>query len=189
MTVDVGSPDVSRNSRQSEVMTLAGSADSQSQPARWLWSSEVPTCVGTPDSRKSRPKPGVPASMVLLTCRLSVYVGSPDDRRKFRPSEVPTFAGSSDTDLSQARSPGIRGVGCLINCARRKSRRTSEVMTVGSPDVCQKFRHWLAHTDFWPVVNSVFFIRRKSRDLRRNFRRRSERFDFHLGYKYPSPHF
>ena len=126
--------------------------------------------------RKSRPKPGVPAP-VLLTARCLCS------------SEVPTFARSSDIDLTLAGSPDISGAGCLFNWARRKSRRTSGVPIVGSPDVCQEFRHWLSPMDFWLVVNSVFCCSRKSRDLRRDFRRRSERLGFHLEYKYSSLHF
>ena len=97
VTVDVESPDVSRNSRQSEVLTQAGNPD---------------TCGSAG--------------------RLSAHVGTLDVRRKFRPSEVPTLVGSPDTYYS---------AGWLFNCARRKSRRTSEVPTVGSLDVCREFRH------------------------------------------------
>ena len=166
----------------SEVTTQAGSSDSQSlsllgdcgrrKSRREL---ELPT-VGSPDlSQESRHR--------------WFYWPAVCARRKSWPSEVPTFVGSSDTDLTQAESPGISGVDCLFNCARRKSRRTSEVPTIGSPDVCREFRHCLAPVDFWPHVNSVFFIRRKSRDLRRNSQRRSERLDFALEYIYPSPPF
>ena len=86
MTVDVGSPDVSRNSRQSEVTTHAGSPDAQSlslrsdcgrrksrspDVSRNSRQSEVPTQAGSP---------GIDGSTDLLT----VLVGSPDVRRKFR---------------------------------------------------------------------------------------------------------
>ena len=121
VTMDVGSPNVCRNSRQSEVPTCVGSPDSQkSRPkpavpasmvlltARCLCTSEVPMFAGSSDRRKSRrspgvptltwPKPGVPASAVLAVW-LTVPVGSPDVRRKWWPSEVPTFVRSSDTDL------------------------------------------------------------------------------------------
>ena len=121
MTVGVGSPDVSQNSRQSEVTTLAGSSDSESLSLRGdcgrrksrpkprvlasvvllagcLRSSELPTYVGSSDCQNYRSMPGVPASAVLAGC-LTAHVESPDVRRKFRPSKVPTFAGSSDIDL------------------------------------------------------------------------------------------
>ena len=106
VTVDVRSPDVSRNFRQSEVPTQARSPDTYGS-AGWLSAlvenpdvrqnfrlSEVPDLVGSPDTRG-------------FTGCLIAHVGSPDVRRKFRPSEVPTFAGSSDTDLHARTSDSL----------------------------------------------------------------------------------
>ena len=60
---------------------------------------------------------------MLLTGSLSVHVGSPDVHWEFRPSEVPTFVGSSNTDLTPTESPGNCSAGCLVYM------RTSEVPT------------------------------------------------------------
>ena len=96
MTVGVGSPDVSRKSRQSEVRTLAESSDSQPLSLR-------DDC----GRRKSRPKPGVLAS-VVLTVWLSVLVGSPEACRESRHLKLYW----------------------LFNYARRKSQRLLGVPTL-----------------------------------------------------------
>ena len=57
---------------------------------------------------------------MLAVCLIG-HVGSPDDRREFRPSEVPTFAGSSDTDLHALTSDSLCTVFSVI---------------VGSPEIC-----------------------------------------------------
>ena len=103
MTVGVGSPDVSRNSRPSEVTTHAGSPNAQSLSLHGDYGrrksgreSELLT-VGSPDIGGS-------------AGRLSVLIGTPDVRWKFRLSEL----------LTQAGSPGIIGAGWLFNCTRWK---------------------------------------------------------------------
>ena len=77
VTVGVGSPDVSRNSRPSKVTIDAGSPDAQSLSLRGdrgrrksRRESEVPTQAGSPSISGS-------------AGQLSAHVGTPDVRRKF----------------------------------------------------------------------------------------------------------
>ena len=50
---------------------------------------------------------GVPTPEALLVGSLTAHVGSPDVRWNFRPSEVPTFVGSSETDLHALTSDSL----------------------------------------------------------------------------------
>ena len=62
---------------------------------------------------------------------VTVGVGSPDVSQNSRQSEVTTLAGSSNS-----QSLSLRG-----DCGRRKSRRESELPTVGSLDPSRESRH------------------------------------------------
>ena len=50
----------------------------------------------------------------MLAVSFTAHVGSPDVRQNFRPLEVPTFAGSSDTDLHALTSDSLCTVFSLI---------------------------------------------------------------------------
>ena len=57
----------------------------------------------------------------MLAVWFTTHVGSPDVRRNFRPSKVPTFAGSSDTDFHPWTSDPLGTVFSAF---------------VGSPEIC-----------------------------------------------------
>ena len=181
MTVGVGSLDVGWNSRPSKVTTHAGSPDAQSLSLRSdcghrksRRESELPTVRSPDPSRESRhlgfcwaavcarrksrrtlelptvgspnPKPGVPTP--CLAGQLTAFVGSPDVSQNSRRLEVTTLVGSSDS-----QSLSLHG-----DCGHRKSRRESELPTVGSPDPSWESRHrWFC----WPAVCA----RRNSRPM------------------------
>ena len=136
--------------------------------------SEVMTFVGSPDTWPSCYLCSRLRQKSRRASKLMTHVGSDDVHRKSRHlalllplpvlvSEVPTYVGTDD-------------VSEVMTCVRTDD--TSELMTcVGTDDVGWFLCRLLTK------VNSVFSVCRKSRDPRRNFRRRSERLVFSFLYK------